>query len=391
MRGATSRRNGRPHTATFQSTLLMRGATINAQSALIIDTIFQSTLLMRGATGKRYYHLSYLCISIHAPHARSDRQPASSRCRRIRISIHAPHARSDLTVGMFGSRSSYFNPRSSCEERLFLLLPLHRLIAISIHAPHARSDVRVAEGIVDVVVFQSTLLMRGATVSKSLDDVLLLFQSTLLMRGATKALLVSPAGLAISIHAPHARSDDHLDCITLLHLIISIHAPHARSDEYGDEWYIYEFWTFQSTLLMRGATSRPSWGISKSLFQSTLLMRGATEVGNPYNNQTVFQSTLLMRGATVSRIDTADTICRISIHAPHARSDLIVDVCIVLIRNFNPRSSCEERRAIFERPMTQPSDFNPRSSCEERLRVRACLDRRYRISIHAPHARSDMA
>ena len=78
--------------------------------------------------------------------------------------------------------------------------------------------------------------------------------------------------------------------------------------------------------------------------------------------------------------------------------------------NFNPRSSCEERRSFFVR-RTESDYFNPRSSCEERLpclmlradrqyfnprssceerQVRKCKDcRQMSISIHAPHARSD--
>ena len=55
---------------------------------------------------------------------------------------------------------------------------------------------------------------------------------------------------------------------------------------------------------------------------------------------------------------------------------------------FNPRSSCEERPLYFL-PMERARNFNPRSSCEERHRTRGAgmVDRR--ISIHAPHARSD--
>ena len=58
-------------------------------------------------------------------------------------------------------------------------------LIISIHAPHARSDL--------VPSFVSTCTS--------------LFQSTLLMRGATRNNCgnVTPPG--ISIHAPHARSD----------------------------------------------------------------------------------------------------------------------------------------------------------------------------------------
>ena len=78
------------------------------------------------------------------------------------ISIHAPHARSDLEFHCLALVPYYFNPRSSCEER-------HDVDAIS----------------ADIVEFQSTLLMRGATEVVLLDVLIPLFQSTLLMRGAT--------------------------------------------------------------------------------------------------------------------------------------------------------------------------------------------------------------
>ena len=56
-------------------------------------------------------------ISIHAPHARSD--PATPmRTKWSFISIHAPHARSDQCVFAVRCFPQYFNPRSSCEERL---------------------------------------------------------------------------------------------------------------------------------------------------------------------------------------------------------------------------------------------------------------------------------
>ena len=56
----------------------------------------------------------------------------------------------------------------------------------------------------------------------------------------------------------------------------------------------------------------------------------------------------------------------ISIHAPHARSDKPLPIYIFLPRNFNPRSSCEERLQL----------------ADVEILVAA-------ISIHAPHARSD--
>ena len=104
------------------------------------DVEFQSTLLMRGATRfapclHRRLHFNPrssceerpdgdprrgrdILISIHAPHARSDILRAAYDCIVKSISIHAPHARSDLEfIRHFPFFQSYFNPRSSCEER----------------------------------------------------------------------------------------------------------------------------------------------------------------------------------------------------------------------------------------------------------------------------------
>ena len=102
---------------------------------------------------------------------------------------------------------------------------------ISIHAPHARSDEAFQWGRRHLKVFQSTLLMRGATsISKRLDE-----------------------AVSISIHAPHARSDG-IDKDAVNTIAISIHAPHARSDFYAAVEKLADE-LFQSTLLMRGATS----------------------------------------------------------------------------------------------------------------------------------------
>ena len=87
--------------------------------------------------------------------------------------------------------------------------------------------------------------------------------------------------------------------------------------------------------------------------------------------------------------ERAELLLAISIHAPHARSDATVARSFSPSRNFNPRSSCEERPmvAFMHRHLT---DFNPRSSCEERLEGKGISSHLRAISIHAPHARSDM-
>ena len=124
------------------------------------------------------------------------------------ISIHAPHARSDLEFHCLALVPYYFNPRSSCEER-------HDVDAIS----------------ADIVEFQSTLLMRGATEVVLLDVLIPLFQSTLLMRGATAwtRMATSSTLFQTTLRPPRAT--------------LSTFSTHASL-------------VFQSTLLMRGATRR---------------------------------------------------------------------------------------------------------------------------------------
>ncbi len=124
---------------------------------------------------------------------------------------------------------------------------------------------------------------------------------------------------------------------------------------------------FQSTLLMRGATSgRQSSPHRSSHFNPRssceerpshpLLIHRENNNFNPRSSceerpcrflltqkRNGFQSTLLMRGAT----GTATATTRAS-------------------QDFNPRSSCEERRARYSTTWTSHNNFNPRSSCEER-------------------------
>ena len=143
-------------------------------------------------------------------------------------------------------------------------------------------------------------------------------------RSSCEERLESDCGLGrdvvISIHAPHARSDA-TTCMTSHFAQISIHAPHARSDltELQQQSSSAEF---QSTLLMREATVTPGWSWIDPQFQSTLLMRGATRI-------------------------------------------MILD--ITAETDFNPRSSCEERRPWRGSSPSAQGNFNPRSSCEERL------------------------
>ncbi len=88
------------------------------------------------------------------------------------------------------------------------------------------------------------------------------FQSTLLVRGATVTLCYNIIMVRISIHAPRERSDLILMSL-LLQSAISIHAPRERSDQ-DCVATIATIKTFQSTLLVRGATVI-NMGIGKKL------------------------------------------------------------------------------------------------------------------------------
>ena len=250
------------------------------------------------------YTIDPLTISIHAPHARSDDHFSDELPYDADISIHAPHARSDIGKRKTMCDMAYFNPRSSCEER-----PGHwaRPQRDAYFNPRSSCEERPEHrAVIDPHVdeFQSTLLMRGATIDRRIAATYGLFQSTLLMRGATCWSVQRKNALPISIHAPHARSDG----------LLKTCAPLVR--------------VFQSTLLMRGATKVIRNIPTTQKFQSTLLMRGATAPALYKLLLSIrFQSTLLMRGATCNVSSAIQYIC-----------------------NFNPRSSCEERLQPLRRP-----------------------------------------
>ena len=173
----------------------------------------------------------------------------------------------------------YFNPRSSCEERRVQAKRRQGVLAISIHAPHARSDFH------DV---------RIASICR------------------------------ISIHAPHARSDDDRHSKGQPGNQISIHAPHARSDALSIQPTAAA--SFQSTLLMRGATASSQSSAAGGLnFNPRSSCEERRRSARSISVRTQFQSTLLMRGATAMLSGRR-----------HPR------------RHFNPRSSCEERR-LYDR------------------------------------------
>ena len=141
-------------------------------------------------------------------------------------------------------------------------------------------------------------------------------------------------------------------------------------------------------------------------------MRGATQSATKYETQDQFQSTLPMRGATI--VCLLLWIClMISIHTPHAGSDFAGKIfysTLVLFqstlpmrgatyvrhcnfihrRYFNPHSPCGER-LYYDTVLPVSFDFNPHSPCGERLSLGVYSTNTSNISIHTPHAGSDVA
>ena len=83
---------------------------------------------------------------------------------------------------------------------------------VSIHAPNEGSDVPPPCKISNVK-FQSTLPMKGATVSRPTLRAASWFQSTLPMKGATSPFSNRRTVMLVSIHAPNEGSDP-VDSIT---------------------------------------------------------------------------------------------------------------------------------------------------------------------------------
>ena len=104
---------------------------------------FQSTLPIRGAT--------CLCGVLPDP---------------VSISIHAPHTGSDFLRLGVPFPAYDFNPRSPYGERPPRMVRELLGIRISIHAPHTGSDPQALAMAPRLTKFQSTLPIRGATVSR---------------------------------------------------------------------------------------------------------------------------------------------------------------------------------------------------------------------------------
>ena len=236
---------------------------------------FQSTLLMRGATSSRRSPRPYRCISIHAPHARSDCQEIDTRATPIKFQSTLLMRGATKSASSMRLELLYFNPRSSCEERLsagskFLCIlfnfnprssceerrtnTLASTLATVYFNPRSSCEERLVRTPVAIRAFkfQSTLLMRGAT------DYQIAHQSAphdFNPRSSCEERLSRIiTSLSSAYFNPRSSCEERPKTSKSLTTAgISIHAPHARSDDIDYPGGLYGP-QFQSTLLMRGAT-----------------------------------------------------------------------------------------------------------------------------------------
>ena len=205
--------------------------------------------------------------------------------------------------------------------------------------------------------------MRGATSSSLGADISSLFQSTLPMRGATRQVQTSGhLQFYFNPRSPCGERQVKRWCFSMGGSI-SIHAPHAGSD-YHSFHQRAMYWNFNPRSPCGERPGNPVW-LSAAMISihaphagsDTSFSKTNTFVGG-------FQSTLPMRGAT-SKTSGLCGLFAISIHAPHAGSDCPGFSNIGFNQYFNPRSPCGERRPWMGRRKTG-RNFNPRSPCGER-------------------------
>ena len=190
----------------FQSTLPVRGATDNIETPMDGGSEFQSTLPVRGATVPVPVSGDPQEISIHAPREGSD--GATGRgAGQLPISIHAPREGSD-------------------ELRPDAI----RYAYISIHAPREGSDFFMMSSMSSQEKFQSTLPVRGATVSAYGGCGMKIISIHAPREGSDFSSRARARFPAISIHAPREGSDLAIWMICSSMGRISIHAPREGSD-----------------------------------------------------------------------------------------------------------------------------------------------------------------
>ena len=282
---------------------------------------------------------------------------------------------------------------------------------ISIHAPRAGSDMGRHCVLRAITRFQSTLPVRGATISCRVVFCDRISISIHAPRAGSDVCSLSAYIVikVISIHAPRAGSDHQiLSCCP--HKNISIHAPRAGSDQLSAVCSRTKL-SFQSTLPVRGATYEcaflpqtnshfnPRSPCGERLaacacaapavaFQSTLPVRGATlRWCKRAGGKQIFQSTLPVRGATRFRaaVDTAGI--DFNPRSPCGERPKIVSSgpaaaifqSTLPVRGATGTCTCSRQVPIFQSTLPVRGATSPLRPCK----------RMGKISIHAPRAGSD--
>ena len=200
-----------------------------------------------------------------------------------KISIHTPLARCDGYWRSLRELNRHFNPHTSCEVRRNEITS-QNLIEIFQSTHLLRGATLIPSRLTCSFAFQSTHLLRGATstvVSKAFA--IFIFQSTHLLRGATCTSALALPRNAISIHTPLARCDSRPQRIRR-HRHISIHTPLARCD-LGSEYKFSRHHHFNPHTSCEVRQNSPRMREYRTRFQSTHLLRGATM--SPYSTASV--------------------------------------------------------------------------------------------------------
>ena len=172
----------------FQSTHPLRGATQCTTCSRRACFSFQSTHPLRGATHGRCARLAQTQSNFNPRTPCGVRRKAPDDARAAAgISIHAPLAGCDAVCAASPTLRRHFNPRTPCGVRLPVTCARARARSISIHAPLAGCDAGVLSALLNMLLFQSTHPLRGAT---------------------AKAARKQAERETISIHAPLAGCDE---------------------------------------------------------------------------------------------------------------------------------------------------------------------------------------
>ena len=239
------------------------------------------------------------------------------------ISIHALLAESDSFTPSGAQHRNNFNPRSPCGERLRVGRPRHG----GVHHFNPRSPCgerhKLAQGVGRTRGFQSTLSLRRATGTRGRSYYTEGFQSTLSLRRAT-AIFPRSLGTSTFQSTLSLRRATRMATTSLR--------------------FIWHFNPRSPCGERQGRCRRPLHGLD---FNPRSPCGERHLRGVPPGGAGQFQSTLSLRRATIRTTEglAAD---RISIHALLAESDPRGRDCVHHHAHFNPRSPCGERLEIRE-------------------------------------------